>query len=378
MSQNAYVFSQNPNSCPNPKCSATANNIVRAGFSRPVACLYGRRRQRFRCNLCHTRIAENHFKLHFRLKHADPAINSKIFQFLILGLSNRKIARVLNISEHSVQIRLKRMAQSAMNFHQNQLEGLRIREPICFDGLENFAGSQYDPNYINQALGRDSLFIYDFNFASLNRKGRMSKWQKQRLSEIVSNQGRYNPRAIRIATKDLLKRLYDKRDPSHPKLTLISDEHFQYKRAIFQDLKEYPMQHVTISSKACRNFQNILFSVNHADLLIRQSLASFARETISFSKTAGAMCQKYALFMVYKNYMAPQFTKEQVRRHDAHISSPAQKLNLFDKILGFTEIFSQRSLKHQTTNWNEDWKAFWHGLVPKPYLRHPKFQTISS
>jgi transposase-like protein len=373
-----YAFSKKLDQCSNPNCQALSSNIVRAGFSRPLKCLHGMRRQRFRCKLCKTRIADNHFKLHFRLKHADPAINSRIFQFLILGLSNRKIAKVLDISEHSVQIRIKRLAQSALSFHQTQLSSLKIFEPLCYDGLENFAGSQYEPNYINQAIGRDSLFIYDFNFASLNRKGRMSKWQKNKLAEMVSKNGRFNPKAIRIATKDLILRLYEKRASNSIPFTILSDEHFQYKRAIFQDLKEYPMQHVTVSSRKCRNFQNILFSVNHADLLIRQSIAAFARETISFSKTAGAMCQKYALFMVYKNYMTPQFTKEQVRRHDAHLKSPAQKLDLFDRVLNFSDIFFKRSFNSQSNSWNEDWKSFWNCGVPQKYHRQLSFRPVSS
>jgi hypothetical protein len=288
-------------------------------------------------------------------------------------LSNRKIARLLEISEHSVRIRISRLSQRALEFHQQSIQGLAIKEPICFDGLENFAGSQYDPNNIQHAVGRNSLFIYDFNFAPMNRKGRMSPWQKMRLRSIVGKHGRYNPSAIRIATRDILERLCARRDPTGA-LLLLSDEHFQYRRVLREDGAFRAIEHLTVSSKACRNYQNILFGVNHADLLIRQTLAAFARETISFSKTAGKMCQRYALFLVYKNYMCPQFTKKQIRRANAQSTSPAQRLGLCKDLLGFSDIFSIRSLPGAAQDWNEDWKAFWSAEVPQKYRRSPEFK----
>lgn len=268
-----------------------------------------------------------------------------------------------------MRIRLERMAQRALEFHHDLSMHWMIQEPIAFDGLENFAGSQYEPNNIQQALGRDSLFIYDFNFASLNRKGRMSPWQKKRLHEIEQRHGRFNPKNIRIASREIFERLEKRRNPTAGPLVLLTDEHFQYKRALKRDIKNAAIEHVTISSKVNRNFQNILFSVNHADLLIRQNTAAFARETISFSKTPGKMCQRYALFMVYKNYMAPMFTKKQLRRPHAHEKTPAQEVGLVNRVLSFGDIFGQRSLLEKAQKMSEDWQYFWRAKVPEKYHR---------
>jgi hypothetical protein len=262
------------------------------------------------------------------------------------------------------------MAQQALSFHAQLTSEFRINEAVCFDGLENFAGSQYDVNNIQQAIGRDSLFIYDFNLATMNRKGRISPWQKMRLKEIEHEFGRYPANAIRIASRDIITRLH-KRCKS-PELSLLSDEHFQYRRVVNEDLCNLKIQHVTISSKACRNFQNILFSVNHADLMIRQQIKAFSRETISFSKTPGAMCQKYALYMVYKNYMAPQFTKKHIRRPKAHEESPAQFLGLCSRMLEFSDVFCRRSVDNDLQGLNEDWKCFWRSEIPAKYHRHTR------
>jgi len=308
----------------------------------------------------------------YRLKKNDPALNQKIFSLCVHGLSNRAIGRLNFVSADCVRLRLDRMAKRALEFQGLTIEGILVSEPICIDGLRNFAGSQYDPNDINQAIGRDSLFIYDFNFSSLNRKGRISPWQKNRLSQIEADLGRYDPCTIQRGFEELVGRLVV-RAPTG--LELLTDEHFQYRRALMQLQTKVTITHRTVSSKACRNFQNILFSVNHADLMIRQQVAAFTRETISFSKTPGAMCQKYALFMVYKNFMAPQFTKAHVRRPAAHVESPAQFIGLADKVLKFPDIFNERSLSADV-RLNSEWRCFWLGKVPELYHRHPRFRRV--
>jgi transposase-like protein len=353
-----------------PHCGAA--KIWQAGLSRPVEAFYGRSRQRFRCAACLKRFAENFYLMSYRLKHPDPALNSKIYRLCIEGLSNRRIARFLYISPHCVRLRLWRLSRQAFSFQGDFLKKLKINEPICFDGMENFAGSQYDVNNLQQALGRDSLFIYDFNLATMNRKGRMSNWQKKRLKEIEQDFGRYNPSAIRLATTDLLLRLEKKWGEPTP-FVLLSDEHFQYRRVVKEDLRHLKIEHVTISSKACRNFQNILFPVNHVDLNIRQHVRAFSRETISFSKTHAAMCQKYMLYVVHKNYMIPQFTKIHVRRPEAHLKSPAELLGLTDRMLHFEDIFYKRARTPDFSHLNSDWQHFVHDRIPEAYHRHPKF-----
>ncbi len=352
-------------------CPCGSKNVRKKGFSKPVLCT-GTPRQRLKCKDCRRSFSENIASLNYRFQHLDLALNAKILALIFHGTSNRNIARSLFVSEHCIRIRIRRLAQRALEFHSKLLwdSRLSIKEALCYDGFENFASSQYDPNNINHLIGKDSLFIYDFSFASLNRKGRTSPWQKIRLAQIEAEHGRYNPKAIRVATARILKRVHPMCE--NKKMQLLSDEHFQYKRSLNNELRHLSIEHLTISSKACRNFQNILFSVNHADLLIRHKIAAFARETISFSKTPATMCQRYALFLVHKNYMQPQFTKKHVRRPHAHERSPAQTLGLSNKILGFSDIFNQRSLQ-KPKHLSAEWAYFYNSQIPPDQRRHKKF-----
>jgi hypothetical protein len=260
------------------------------------------------------------------------------------------------------------MASFALVKQAQFLESVRIEEPLVFDGLENFAKSQYEPNHINQAIGKDSLFIYDFNFAPLNRKGKMSPRQKIIRSHLDSELGRFSPKAIRTSTEELLKRLYEKRKDLNQALVIYSDEHFQYERAVRKDLRSLNLAHIRISSKDYRNYKNHLFAVNHSDLLIRQHVGAFSRETICFSKRHERMIQKFTLFMVWKNFMRTQYVKPHKQNPETNKITPAMFLKLTSKPLAFFEFFDLNWTPTQV-KLNREWECFYHQIPT--YTRQP-------
>lgn len=360
-------------------CVCGSRDFESKGLSPPLKCSNRKRRRRFRCMKCKRSMSENYFSLNFRCKKSDLGLNQKIFVAIHHGASFRQIARELKISEHCVRIRVGRMAKRALDFHPDVLTRIKndrpIQESLCYDGIENFAGSQYDPNNINQVVGSDSLFIYDFSFSSLNRKGYMSPWQKKRLLEIECQNGRFDPQANRNATTLVLRRVAPLCRGG--KLYLKSDEHFQYRQSIQVDLKDIDITHETVSAKKCRNFQNILFPINHIDLIIRQRVAAFTRETISFSKTASNMCHRFALFLIQKNYFVPQFTKPHKKRHGAHTQTPAQAIGVASRPLQFHDIFWKRSIT-PSASLSEEWLLFYQGKIPTAQKRSQNFvRTLS-
>jgi hypothetical protein len=207
-------------------------------------------------------------------------------------------------------------------------------------------------------IGKESLFIYDFNFAPLNRKGRMSLRQKVKLKTLESQEGRFSPRAIRTKTRTLFERIYQKK-AQQSSLVIYSDEHFQYERVVKQDLKHLPIEHVRISSKQTRNYKNHLFAVNHSDLLIRQHVGAFSRETICFSKTHERMVQKFILFLGWKNYFRKTFVKPHKRNPQTNTHTPAMNLGLVTQPFEFHEFFDIRRTPAQvrlSTDWLDYYK----------------------
>jgi transposase-like protein len=155
--------------------------------------------QRFRCRSCDRTFAYSFFFLQYQ-QHTWGK-NELIYQHHRIGVSARESGRILGHSERMIRGRKKKMARWGLLVHAKFLESLKIEEEIVYDGLENFAYSQYDPNNLNHAVGKRSLFTYDFNLCPLNRKGRMSPAQVRRKKKIEETHGAYPRDAIRTATR---------------------------------------------------------------------------------------------------------------------------------------------------------------------------------
>jgi len=337
-----------PPYCPNPRCRHHARG---SGASRFFSYFgwakIGRfpyKTRRYICRGC----AKTFSYTFFFLDHRERAwgLNETIWQRFLDGASKRSIARQVNHDERLVRGRLSKMARFSLLKHAYLTRSLLIQETIVYDGLENFAFSQYDPNNINHAVGRESLFTYDFNFVYLNRKGRMSPRQRRVKQRLEQEHGAYPRDAIRTATRDMVLRLHA-RCPTK-RLYFLSDQHFQYRRAIHEDLRGLGVVHATVPSKIYRNYRNRLFAVNHLDMLSRHLLAPFKRETISFSKHAVAMLESFVLLAMYKNYMRPRFLKQHKLDPTSHRRSPAMDVGVAQKILRFGEFFQNRVTLNQT------------------------------
>ena len=348
-----------PPFCPNSRCRWHFDG-ARARFQ-----LYGQKpilrfpylTTRFRCSSCGRTFTESRFRLHYRQKVWGQ--NEEIFYLDSIGASKREIARRVGHSEKLVRVRLIRMARQGLLIHAQRTDRLPIREPIVYDGLENFSFSQYDPNNLNHAVGKNSLFTYDFNLCPLNRKGRMSPRQRRRRDALDEKFGHYPRDAIRVATKRLLRRLIGKT----PELHLYSDRHLQYQRAVQYDLPKGRIHHVTVSSKIARNYSNPLFAVNNIDMQARHNRAAFKRETIAFAKHPVAMLESFVLYAIHRNYMRPKFWGTHRSDPECSRRSPAMEVGVANRIESPREFFREW-VPPTHVKLHEDWRNLYRRRDP--------------
>lgn len=246
------------------------------------------------------------------------------------------------------------MARQGLILQAHHMQGVTIDESVAYDGIENFSFSQYDPNNINHVVGRDSLFVYDFNFAPLNRKGRMSPRQRLRKQELEKTHGPYPKGAIHSSTVRIFRRLLES---SKGELKLHTDNHYAYREVIAHLSGRDRITHLITPAKVARNYRNRLFAVNHLDLLTRHHSAAFKRETIAFSKHSIAMIESFTLLMVRKNFMRTVFQKKHAQDEGTNRESPAMRVGVVKKVLSFAEFFSLRMTKYQV-RLNEDWENY--------------------
>lgn len=342
-----------PPYCPNSDCRFHAPENQKEGVFR----VHGKKKIkrfpylvfRYRCRGCRATFASSYFTLSYRDKKND--MYERIDTMRCLGGSKRSIASVLNVTECTIRRKLKKLARWSILRMAQDAEEIKINEPIAFDGLENFSFSQYDPNNLNHAVGKESYYIFDFNLSAMNRKGRMSPYQTRKKKQLEDEHGRYPAKAIEEGARKIFERLLKKSSCS---LHLHSDNHYAYRDAIKKMKDGKRIAHFITPAKVGRNYRNRLFPINHTDMLTRHHLADFKRETIAFAKTSVAMLESFAIFAGYKNYRRSRFKKPHVKDPLAHIESPAMKLGLTGKIESFREFFSSRISVHHVTL-NEDW-----------------------
>jgi hypothetical protein len=348
-----------PPFCANPSCRAhrgLGGRFYAHGSVRIKRFPYQSRR--FRCSECDKTFSHSYFKLHYRQKIWGK--NEVIFYEQRTGSSNCEIARLIGHSEHLVRKRIVKMSRWGLIKHAALSMQLPISEPIAYDGLENFSASQYEPNNLNHAVGKESLFIYDFNLCPINRKGRMSERQKTRARQLENKHGKFPKNSIRTSTTDILRRLVKR---SATPLVLFTDRHYQYRRSIDLDIGAQKFQHITVSSKIARNFKNKLFAVNNIDMQARHNMCAYKRETIAFSKHSVAMLEKFTLNMIFRNYMRPKFWNKHKRDPLAHTHSPAMLLGISDRIMTFKEFFDLRIAPTQV-KLSKDWQNLYDRVDP--------------
>jgi transposase-like protein len=322
---------QAPPFCPNPACrfhrkDRQSWHFKRIGF-------YERQNpphvvQRYRCVTCRRNFGDQTFRTTYWMRRPD--LLAPVFMRLVACSGFRQIAREFRVSPTTIARASARLGRHGLLFHESHRPKGEVPEPLSLDSFESFEWSQYYPTSYHVAVGRHSHFFHGFTASELRRKGRMTKQQKRRRSELEKSFGRPDPRAIEKDVATLLRIVA----PQAQDLVLHTDEHTDYPRAV-RRVPHLGVTHHTISSRVARTPSNPLFPVNLLDLLFRHSGANHKRETIAFSKRRQSAFERMGIFLVWRNWMK-SFSE---RKRDG---SPAMRLGLIERRLVIEEVLEKR------------------------------------
>lgn len=338
--QTQEIFS--PPFCPNPKCldhkceGHIYTQYVRNGWKhtqKPPGF-----NQKFRCTTCKKGFSYNTFSIDFRKKIIN--LGEEVLFDSMNGMSNSSIALKLKVSEATVRNRFKFLGRQSLLFEKHMHKNLLIKESVAYDGFESFTYDQYSPCYINTSVGSKSMYTYSTVFSPLNRKGRMTMDQNEKLKQLIKVHGRYPTTAISDSSEYVFKWL---REHSEGTLYLLTDEHQSYTRAL-RSISLKNIEHTTINSKEARTTSNKLFPINHLHRSYRHFFSSQQREAIAFQKNEAGMMDKIQLMKTYKNFMRSKFSRSSNYDPNAGTDSPAMYIELADRILDFNEVFKNRRM----------------------------------
>jgi hypothetical protein len=215
------------------------------------------------------------------------------------------------------------MARNALLIHQGILDELPFSEHFAADGFESFCVSQYFPDNYNILVGRDSQFVYHWNYTTLRRKGRMTSSQKKKRKRLETVY-RAPPGGIEESFSDLLEFLEMRTHSRKRYLILSTDEKKDYERALYRSpaccMRAFDgsWRHQRISSEDPRTRRNPLFSVNYMDREFRKDMASHARETVQFGRNVNNAMLRMGLYIFDHNYFKPYRVADSEKRHMRH------------------------------------------------------------
>jgi transposase-like protein len=337
-----------PPHCPNPNCDCYTPPI-RLDWYRKTGqyptITFGAV-PRFQCKRCRRHFSKQTFSLDY---HAKRRLDYRyIYNQINAGAGIRNIARDLNVKDTTISNRINRMARSAVLINQQILGQLPFDEDLVLDGLQNFCVSQYFPDNTTVVVGKDSQFVYDCDYATLRRGGRMTMEQKVKRAEL-DHRYRAPPRSVEKSFGRLLELIkslgLDRKLP----LVLYTDENKSYQRALWNRKGNREMmftgawRHHRTNSKEGRNQKNPLFAANYVDREIRKDMASQARETVQFPRNASNAMLRMNLYLFDHNVRKPFRVNDPEKRklRHAHVAGLDPKI-LEDLTAGF---FSLRVFK---------------------------------
>jgi hypothetical protein len=264
---------------------------------------------RFRCLACGKTFSVQTFRVDYYAKRILSY--EDIAKRLSSCESLSAIGRALRSSTDTISNRISRAARQALALDSELACSRHPREDLAADGFESFCRSQYFPNNITLLVGSVSQFVYAADHVTLRRKGAMRARQKARRTEL-ERLFRADPRGIEKSfARMAIESLRVLSEEGRPALTLWTDEHRAYRRAILRSPCTAAMEcegrliHRTISSRAARTRDNPLFPVNYLDRELRKDLHEHTRETTCFGRNVNRQMERLAVYLYWHNFRKP-------------------------------------------------------------------------
>ena len=339
-----------PPFCLNPKCPFHSEHTV-ARAACPWFYRHGSYHTeafaavpRFRCRHCGRGCSRQSFRLDYYAKRVLDY--RELLRQLVSCGSTRDMSRAFCATTSTVANRIERLARGAAALHAGVLQRVGVAEAMVIDGFQNFAVSKYFPNNINVLMGQYSGLLYDCDYRTIRRSGRMSERQRERREQLeecfrapskalVEGFRTLVDSALRVRSH--LHRGPDEGSAAEPagsgaltqssealsSLRLLTDEKSEYKRALSGDphyrrLSEaHIIAHECTLSTEARTAANPLFVVNYFDRQLRKDLKECVRHTVCFGRNVNNVMQRMLLYRLYHNHYKAYRHRRKNERHES-------------------------------------------------------------
>lgn len=316
--------------------------------------------QRMKCRACGRSFSARIFTLDYYAKRIDIDLKDLLFHYAN-GFNQRALSNHFHCATRTIAQKLQILSRQSMAAILEANSHLHIHEDLAIDGMQNFTGSQYQPNNYNIIVGQYSQYLSMVTQVIFRRGGTMTPAQKH-MREKYDLIGHWTRKDFADSIKDLVDYLYkiiiNRADEG--RLTVCnSDKKPMYIRIInnhkgFKDLTEKKLfLQVLTSSRCYRNVQNPLFPVNYIDNRLRNDLADWQRETTSFPRESNRNFQRFICYAAYHDFFKPHRAHGDPR---SHAEAAGLTQSLVEQII--SNYFSQRKF-HSKLSLPRQWDYCW-------------------
>ena len=325
-----------PQFCPNPQCENHKyvlkenkyNWYAKDGFYSTK--VYGKI-QRYKCKHCKIRFSRQTFSIDY---YAKKRVNyQSLLKELISTSSISDMSRYFKVSHNTVLNKIRRLSRQAIAANSALREMISIHEPFVSDGFESLAVNFYYPNNINIVVGKQSLFLYQFNYSVIKRIGILSDLQKKERDHYESI-WKADSKSVEYAFKYLIYDLLNcpSAAPDRFPISLFTDKKLEYSRAInnctwLRTLHQAKiLNHYEISSKEPRTIDNPLFPVNYMDRQFRKDLAEHVTKSVCFGKNVNNQMERLHIYKFYHNFIKKNRVREKTYRTHSQLAGIPEAL----------------------------------------------------
>jgi transposase-like protein len=288
--------------CPSPQCtshpvrSPKIKSIVRNGFfyrksdSRYVT--------RYFCRVCQTYFSRATLRADRYQK--KRRLNIVVDRFYNSGVSQRRLALVLNLNRKTVVRKIRFLASQKRQEHDEFIESHYRNNPLSeiqFDDLETSEHTKCKPLSVTLAVDPKTRKILKFQVASMPAKGHLAHISRRKYGRRIDER----PEKWDLLMKELIP--YVK-----PDCTWRSDENPHYPFY----LKKHHSQSIHTRVKGGRGAitgqgelkklrYDPLFALNHTCAMLRANLNRLFRKTWCTTKTRQGLIDHLSLYVSFHN-----------------------------------------------------------------------------
>lgn len=261
--------------------------------------------QRYRCGVCRRGFSRQTFRANYRWR--KPTLHYPLIGLLASKVTRRQAARLLGVDRKTIERRFVRLSRILRDFHAARLHEATLRGGIDgifqLDEAETFeTNRRLKPVTMAVMIERHSYFVLDVRTAPLPARKPLREADKPLLARYEAAEGKRRSGSRQIV-RECMERMHQVVSPGL-EIELQTDRKGTYRSEARRACRELRrVRHKTTSSRAKRDYRNLIFPVNHTLAMMRDGMSCLVRRSWAHAKKRAGIQRHAHVWLAWRNYV---------------------------------------------------------------------------